>query len=75
MSSGISGLIQKSQRKNLTTQLIIDIGESTFREKKEQIIQSRREGGDGKGTLIFGRILFKIEGGDYEGVQSFSERG
>ncbi len=75
VSSGISGLFQKSQRKNLTTQLIIDIWESTFRKKKEQIIKSKREGGDGKGTLIFQRILFKIEGGDYEGVQSFSERG
>jgi hypothetical protein len=45
------------------------------RKKKEQIIKSKREGGDGKGTLIFERILFKIEGGDYEGVQSFSKRG
>jgi hypothetical protein len=42
--------------------------------RKRQINQSKREGGDGKGTFVFERILFKIEGGDYEGVQSFSER-
>jgi hypothetical protein len=42
---------------------------------KEKSLNFRREGGDGKGTLGFERILFKIEGGDYEGVQSFSKRG
>jgi len=56
----------------LTIQSIVDIWESTLR-KQKQIIQSKREGGDGKGTLVFERILFKIEGGDYEGVQSFSK--
>jgi hypothetical protein len=60
------------KQKNLTTQSIIDIWESTFRNKKEQIIKSKREGGDGKGTLVFERILFKMEGGDYEGVQNIS---
>jgi hypothetical protein len=42
--------------------------------KKEQIVDLQKEGGDGKGTFISKQILFKIEGGDYEGVQSFSER-
>jgi hypothetical protein len=46
-----------------------------LRKKKQQTANLQREGGDGKGTLIFERILFKIEGGDYEGVQSFSKRG
>jgi hypothetical protein len=36
--------------------------------RKNQIIQSKREGGDGKGILVSRRILLKIEGGDYEGV-------
>jgi hypothetical protein len=58
----------------LTTESIIDIWNFTLRNKK-QIIQSKRRGGDGKGTLVFQRMLFKIEGGDYEGVQSFSKRG
>jgi hypothetical protein len=47
-------------------------GNLPLRKKKEQIIKSKREGGDGKGTLVLGRILFKIEGGEYEGVQSIS---
>jgi hypothetical protein len=47
-------------------------GNLPLRKKKEQIIKSKREGGDGKGTLVFERILFKIEGGEYEGVQSIS---
>jgi hypothetical protein len=38
-------------------------------------VNPKRKGGDGKGIPIFKRILFKIEGGDYEGVQSFSKRG
>jgi hypothetical protein len=56
----------------LTTQLIIDIWESTLRKKKQQTVNLQRKGGDGKGTLVFERILFKIEGGEYEGVQSIS---
>jgi hypothetical protein len=42
------------------------------REKaKNDTLNPKRKGGDGKGIPIFKRILFKIEGGDYEGVQSF----
>jgi hypothetical protein len=59
----------------LTTLSIIDIWESTFRKKKNKSLNLQREGGDNKGTPVFERILFKIEGGDYEGVQSFSKRG
>jgi len=51
--------LQSSQQKNLTTQLIIDIWESTSREKKEQIIQSKREGGDGKGPLVLNEFFSK----------------
>jgi hypothetical protein len=43
----------------LTTLRIIDIWKSTLRKQKKQIIQSKREGGDGKGTFVFERILFK----------------
>jgi len=47
------------EQKSLTTQLIIDIWKSTFREKKEQIIQSKREGGDGKGPLVLNEFFPK----------------